>query len=454
MRKQFSRLELFLLQRQNRTRFRKKSTSFSIHFLNHFSPQSKEVIGVVSDKLGKLNRFWAVEIIPFNKNWKQGEHNIKADVSVQMHANLSHRNNIHMPWVYEPEVYKTRKVTCPVTSRSASSAGECSSFSVVFERKIRYLYSALELRFNFVGSSGIKLGDVGIEMVSGTRGYGQFDLAYTILFTIGSIVALVAYIVAIFDKIKTRTATFEQMFTLVLAVGVIFYDNPFFVIEYIGGSIVTFNIFDSLFKNVFIMLLLAYWLLTSERFASADSEKKSSRQKFLDLSSPLHVAKFALALLYFVLSFITTTWTSIRERNDPINGSSISYPGVLVFYIFTVLTIVGVIGWVLFMTVKSIPYVTSSQMVFTRFLFYAIPSFIVAFSLFIGSISGSFGGITRSRIFLKTNNYIFFRLIIYILYIAMEIAFFTALYNTYVYILIYGYWPSGFRFGCKYISFF
>lgn len=30
----------------------------------------------------------------------------------------------------------------------------------------------------------------------------------------------------------------------------------------------------------------------------------------------------------------------------------------------------------------------------------------------------------------------------FIIFIAMEVAFFIALYNTYVYILIYGYWPS------------
>lgn len=360
----------------------------------------------MSERHDKLNRFWAVEIIPFNKKWKQGDHNIYTNVNINMRANVSHRSHSEGRWTLYSSYQKTRKVRCPLITRSASSQGECSSFSVVFERKIRAPYTSIEFMFDFESWDHVALGDIGVEVVTGNKGYGQFEIAYTILFTAASVIALVLYIWNIRNHIKLRTLTYEQTFIFVLGVGVIFYDNPFFILEYVCGSITTFNVMDTLFKNAFIMLVLAFWLLMSERFASAKAEKRM-KGNFLDLSSFSHVAKLILVLVYFVLSFITTTWTSVRERNDPINGSSISYPGVLTFYIFTVVIIVGVIGWVLWMTIRSIPYVTSSQEVFTRFCFYAIPSFVVALSLFIGSISGSFGGITRS------SKYYFFIINIY-----------------------------------------
>ena len=382
----------------------------------------------MSDRLSTLNRFWAVEIIPYNRNWRHSDHNSYIDVDVHMRANLTHRDHIDKGWEALPELRRTQRVRCPLATRSPSGQGACSSFSVVFERKIRHLYSALEVKFDLSGAAGVALGDVGVQTVTGARAYAQFEISYTVLFTAASIAAVVIYIVAMAKSFKSGTATFEQVFALVLGVGVVFYDNPFFSIEYICGSITTFNIIDTLSKNAFISLVLAFWLLSAEKFASVKAETGAAKNTFLNFSDPAHVAKLALVAAYFVLAFITSAWTSVREKNDPVHGSSISYPGVLTFYILTVVVIVAVIAWTLFMAVQAIPYVTSSQMVFTRFLFYAIPSFVVAVSLFIGSISGSFGGITRSP---------------------MEIAFFTALYNTYVYILIYGYWPSGFSFGFK-----
>lgn len=371
-----------------------------------FTLQSNDGMGFVSHKLSRLNRFWAVEITPFNKKWRQGDHDQEVTVNILMRSNLSHRDGLQSRWVYEKEQIRQKTVRCPLISRSAATQGRCSSFSMVFERKIRHPYRGLEFKLTFEKTSPVVLGDVGMEIVTGTRGFGQFELAYTILFTAGSVVAVAVYVVALRHEIKARTLSFEQAFTLVLGIGILFYDNPFFVAEYIGGSIIAFNVFDTLFKNAFIMLLLLFWLMIAERFASPKTSSSSSsseggRMSFINFSNKSHVMKFALAFAYFVLSFITTTWTSAREREDPIKGSSITYPGVLTFYIFTVVIIVVTIAWVLYMAVQSIPYVTSSQFVFTRFCFFAIPSFIVALSLFIGSITGSFGGITR------TSKYIF-----------------------------------------------
>ena len=187
--------------------------------------------------------------------------------------------------------------------------------------------------------------------------------------------------------------------------------DPFFALEYLVPGWF-FQFFDAVVKDLFLALLLIFWLLCIEEFRDGDD---------FDANSKKHATKVFVAAAYFVFAVITFTWASVADRRNPVLSSPFEIPAVVVLYVITVLILFGAIVWMVIMAVMAIPKIAHSPLMFTRFLFLAIPSFVLALVVLIGAFCGNYGtGNTNS----------------------FQLVFFSTLYNVYTWLLVFGFWPA------------
>ena len=166
-----------------------------------------------------------------------------------------------------------------------------------------------------------------------------------------------------------------------------------------------------MFKELFLAILLIFWLHSVEEFRDGELFEPNDKK---------HGLKVIAAAVYFVLAVITYTWSDIADRRDPVLASPFELPGVVVFYVFTVVALTAMIAWLVVLTVLAVPKIAHSPLMFTRFLYLSIPSLVVALIVLVGAYCGNYG----------TGNKNSFQLML-----------FTTLYNVYTWLLVFGFWP-------------
>jgi len=210
--------------------------------------------------------------------------------------------------------------------------------------------------------------------------------------------------------------TYQQMWTMVLLLAVIFYNNPFFALEYLVPG--TFFLFlDALFKNCYLGLLLLFWMVSIEELRETETFNPRELK---------HIPKFIISGLFVLFSIIAFTGESIALKVNPVEARIHHTTVYIVFFVFAVLTFVAGLGYIGYLCYRSIKAIASNKVMFTRLCFIAIPSAVVALCVFIGCCADGYGtGATGT----------------------FEFIFFAFLYNLYTWILMFGYWPVSGRFG-------
>ena len=345
--------------------------------------------------MNKLNRFWIVEVSPYNKNWTKGSKNVYKMVKFTITANLSYSSTLHGTWHPEEQnVVHTVRAACPLVTRSAQYSGECQSFSLAFEKTIDHKYHRLDFRIAFdkAAAPEFELGDIEFVLHWGSRSFSKFEIGFTAAYVLLSLAALAFFVAA--TRRRTAPYSFEQIALLVLLVCAVLYDNPLFMVEYASFSVVLYKVVDSVFKSVFISAVLLFWLFTVESLAS--ERDSSSSVVFLQKA---HIPKYAAVLAYFVLSIITFSWAGAVEASDPLLFASAtsSSAGLMAFYVLTALVLIGTVLWVAVSAIRSIHVISSDELMFKRFCFFVIPSIFVAGCMIVCSFTGSFGAVVRTR---------------------------------------------------------
>ena len=372
---------------------------------------------VSTQALTSTNRFWGLKVVPYNSAVSgNSKHSKNSALALDVIANVSHRNSIKDDWKRSvTNDYRKTSVQCPVSVKGslARESGACHAFVLAFERGVshKYYQVTFELRAPN-GTAELALGDVGAHLYTGTTAYSNLEMGINIFFLIVSLCVFLVYAWMLRNYIF-RGWTFEQGCTLVLTLAVIIYNNPFFSLEYLLPGMF-FVIVDALAKSAFIALLLLAWLLLFD--------KARLGEEAFRLYDKAHTPKILLVIMCFALSAVTFCWGGIREKVDPVFGAPFSSPGVITFYVFTVIVLAFIMAYAIILGIMAVPVATASKAAFTRYCFVIVSSAVVALSIIIGAFCGNFG----------TNNTK-----------SLELVYFTTLYNCYVWVLVYGYWPAG-----------
>lgn len=340
---------------------------------------------VSTHALISTNRFWGVKVVPYNKNVAgHSKHNKNAMMSIEIIANVSYRNDLRSAWHREvTNRYHKVSVECPTTIKGdlKVESGKCKGFTLAYERGVSHKYHQVSFEMRVNEETSLALGDVGAHVYFGTTSYSNLEMGVNIFYLIVSLVVFLVFAWMLRDLIF-RGWTFEQGCTLFLSLAVVIYNNPFFSLEYLLPG-VFFVVFDSVVKSAFLALVLLFWLLA---FDKARVGEESFR-----LFEKTHVPKLVAVAACFILAAITFSWSAIREKIDPIFGSPFSSPGVVTFYVFTVIVLALVFVWIIIFGIMAVPTATASQKSFTRFCFIIVSSSVVAISIIVGAFCGDFG---------------------------------------------------------------
>jgi len=138
-----------------------------------------------------------------------------------------------------------------------------------------------------------------------------------------------------------------------------------------------------------------------------------------------HLPKLVMVTLFAVLGVTLFAWVNIRGRRDPVLGRPESVTGIVVLFYFEATTYIALLIWLGALIVMTIPVATSKPYLLTRFLFASIPTGVCVISVLVGIFAGSIGPLNAN---------------------ALSAAYFVTMYNLYIWILAYGYWPVDQRF--------
>jgi len=288
-----------------------------------------------------------------------------------------------------------------------SANGQCNFFVLIFEEVIKYPSYQVIVSFPIL-SQRTWIGDVTFALKMGSDGFANMEIGYQITYFIVSVAVMVFYFVKM-RKAPTVDWSWEQRALALLLVGLVCHNDIFSPFRYATRGWF-FPFMSSLMHVAFSCIILLFWLLM------ADKLRREEIRIDFNLS---HLPKLIIIGVYGVLILILFAWASIADEVNPVTSNTVGGIQVM-FYIVSILW-VGIIIWIVVLAVLTIPVVMRKQYLMTRFLFFALPTGICILSLLIGIFSGTMGNVGRTT---------------------LAFVYLTAMYNVYVYTLLWGYWPA------------
>ena len=142
-------------------------------------------------------------------------------------------------------------------------------------------------------------------LFSHTSQYIIFVLLIRYLCLIISIVGVVYY-ASFFRKIPLELVTFEHQFILILSIGLIFFNDPYFGITLVLPN-AFFAFFSTIFVTGFLTLLVFFWMIMFERMSQ---EPLSLGTKLVRITNVLPAS-----LLFFLITALGMTATILTRFN-------------------------------------------------------------------------------------------------------------------------------------------
>ncbi len=181
------------------------------------------------------NRFWAVIAAPYNELLKKNHKYFSSDVvRLRIVVNVSSRDSLEDQW--EPEVVNdthTLSILCPTAVRDSDDV-PCETVTLAYEESISNRFHQVSATLFLypdddeinASATKIQLGDVGMYVAYGTEEFTQFGIALNVIFLVLSLIAFIVFMSGI-RPLLFRGWSFEQIWTVVLLLAVIFYNSLF-----------------------------------------------------------------------------------------------------------------------------------------------------------------------------------------------------------------------------------
>jgi hypothetical protein len=286
----------------------------------------------------------------------------------------------------------------------SSSIVTFKSSSIIYEA---YFFQVIFVDTNTNPDALAFLSNVSFLIHYEAAGWAQYELGFKTAFLVISIAVAIVYRLLL-SSVKRRLRSYEQNQILILSVGVIFYNNPLFWLEYVLPRHF-FAWADTVFQMTFIALLLNYWLVT---FDGMRQDPPFAFKKF-------YLPKMILVGIYWAVGVAAYLGIQGKEWSDPLfnwyqDRSLTTF--ALAYTILAGLMYLGYLFYLLAMGLTQDTSLTNRQKV--TFAFHAAVVLMVLIGSFVGSATSSMAS--------RPSDYIYF----------------FAVFNGYVWCLVYMYSPT------------
>jgi len=352
--------------------------------------------------MGLMNRFFTFDIAPYNLN--ATEFPMKLDVHVSLYGTNQNNTNTLLTIAQDVGV---ENIYCPKDQFNVP----CSENLLVYEDRIQFSYYQIVINIPN-GNQSQWVGDIRFTLYYGNKAFSQLEIALRFLFMIAQIAVLVVFV------LKTKNMKFakwqwEQKSLLILIFATILYNNPFYGFKYVvsGWFLPLLNEF---FVTIFHCTILLFWLIASER-----TRMTELHLKFWNY----HIPKLIAVCIFGVLEIILFAWINVVDEADPVFSTAVSGIQVMYFIVTSVWTLL--VLWILIITFLTVPIILKKRYLVPHFAFYGVTSLIVVICQLGGILAGVFGPLGKT---------------------AMSFSFYLFIYNLYIFVLAWGYWPVEFRY--------
>jgi hypothetical protein len=362
----------------------------------------------------------------------------------------------------------------------------CLKNLLFWQNDPRYDQYRVQVRFEHDPDLAVYIGDVGFESVVTPDKYARIALGFKHAYGIVALVLTVfwfAYML-LFKKWAYSTWNWEQRYLTVLLVGLNIYNNPIYGVQLatVSGFFPWWNAFCEIF---YVGIALALWLTHIARFRRAvlyenyildkqewtstphdipqevsgdhqsnsinyngseynrvadgddDEVSRSTTSAYYDSpaapvptdpvldNDPIFdrrsIVYIALSAAYVFLTSGLFLWSALRDRMTPVTGlgsSSTSFQ--LVYYLAAAFYTMLVILLTVQLSFNALGTRRHKDLLWGRYVFFAGPTVLLAFSLVLGLFTSNVGPYGSNMV---------------------GVLCYSALFNGYVYFMLWAYWP-------------
>ena len=354
------------------------------------------------DSLTKLNYQFSLTAWPYSNSFDEPGHatvrdTINSRVSL-LGTNTNPSNAEDGDWFY---ISKNR--TAKQTLLCPKQRPDCYGFVMVLERRLEFKYYRVEVEF----VDNTLVDNVRWVSTMETSGFNSIRLGFRITYLVIS-AALIGFWLYILSYQHHSHWTFEQQSVLILLIGLFSFNNPFFFLEFISESWVLIFM-DNLFSITFTCVLLMYWFFTIDNFRLLTRKLRW-----------VGMIKYCLIIVFGVLALVFSSWMDIRFNVQPILGTD-NLGGIIALYYIDSCLLGAIIIWLIVLALLTLPTIYAKPYLEYRYMYLSVPACLICISLLIGIFAGSFGPYNRST---------------------LSFLYFYALYNGYIYLLVFGFFPG------------
>jgi len=347
--------------------------------------------------LGKVNEVWEIDVYPLPWNLSDSFEdqmlysvNIYGQTTNSSWETLFFNDTQSFDW-------------------SCDYGADCLAWTMVYVESIQYSNYKMEFILYNVNNVYRNLGNIIFRFYTINSSYMVTETVVRFVYIIIGIFALANYILRM-GGYPYHEWTFEQITLGILLAALFALNNPFRIFELLVSGWF-FPLWGAILEAIFESLLCLFWLFTITKLRRNGVTNKYTWSHW-------DWAMVAIVLIYFVLAFTLYTLVDVTESKQPVLGGSATASDIL-FY-FVALTYGTIITWALVLYLMTIPIISTKAYLAPRFVFLAVPTLFILFSVIIGIFLGTFGTYRRN---------------------ATQFEFYFALYNIYCYWLLVGYWP-------------
>lgn len=356
-----------------------------------------------------LNRFWSLEFMAYTL--QSGQVNRDLQMQIEIFGKDDPSEGVVPSLLYFRNATET----------ADCNDGECEALILISEQNLQYTYYFVKLRVlnggQLSGDTAPFLGDVKLTLWQGSAGYSSLELALRIIYLFGASTILIAFLWTL-RRVPMDEWAWEQRALVILLLSLLALNNPFFGLQYVARGWF-FHFLDAFLAILYLSTFLLFGLLIVDKIRLEEVRMELGKQ---------HIPKFIAVGIFAVLGIIMFSWVDIRDDSDPILAHRNILSSIEVLFYIDATIFAGVLCWLAILVIMTIPVATAKPYLMTRFLFASIPTSFCVISILIGIFNGTFGPLNDST---------------------LSMVFFLTLYNEYIWILTYGFWPVHERFGAR-----
>mmetsp|Transcript_38101 Transcript_38101/g.60278 ORF Transcript_38101/g.60278 Transcript_38101/m.60278 type:complete len:497 (-) Transcript_38101:57-1547(-) len=354
-------------------------------------------------QLSRENFEFSLIVWPYNSKYKEmaGSLRTTLDVKSKLYgSNNKDLSNKHEIFEREERI----ELLC------SHNRADCYGFYLFLERTIDYPY--YEVQVEFLDSPGkIYVEQVKWESNTQNLNFNDLQLGFRYTYFAVALILTVVWVIPL-RSLPPALWPFEQRSVFLLLIGLLFLNNPFFALHLTANSWF-WTFLDGAFQIFFCCLLFFFWFGTLGRIRYAYTGTGPQRMW-------IFYSKIGAVASYGVCALTTAYWLDVKFNRS---SALVGFGGVITFYYFALFLMGSCLVWVMLGGILHIPpAVTAHPHQKVTYLFLAFPAALVSFSMMIGVFAGMYGAEYNSSS------------VLFMYYFGM--------FNVYVYLLVFGFFPS------------